>query len=264
MSADAATSRQGIGSGSIEIRRITTHDLKEALKSGLDDFWARPSHILFLVVFYPILGIAFARLSFGYNMIPLLFPLMAGFALVGPVAALGLYEISRSRERGQEPHLRDALAVFASPSRWAILRVTLVLTGLFIAWLAVAFNIYTYTMGAGVPESLVGFIREVLTTRAGWMLIILGNATGALFSVVAMAISVFALPMLLDGERSAFVAATTSIRAVMRNPWPMMVWGLIVVGLLALGSLPLFVGLIVVFPVLGHATWHLYRHAIRR
>jgi uncharacterized membrane protein len=264
MSAHAAESEPMVETGSIVIRHITTEDLKEALKSGLDDFWARPSHIIFLMVFYPIIGIALSMLVFGYNMLPLLFPLMAGFGLVGPVAALGMYELSRRREQGKEPHLRDALAVFGSPSLGAIGLVTALLTVLLVAWLLAAYSLYAFTLGPDMPRNFGIFIAEVFGTRAGWALIILGNAAGVAFSIVSMAISVFSLPMLLDGERNALVAVTTSVRAVLRNPVPMAIWGIIVMALLALGSLPLFVGLIIVFPILGHATWHLYRHTIRR
>jgi uncharacterized membrane protein len=264
MAARAAESQRMVETGTIEIRHITTDDLKEALKSGLDDFWARPSHIVFLMVFYPIIGIALSMLVFGYNMLPLLFPLMAGFGLIGPVAALGMYELSRRREKGEEPHLRDALAVLKSPSLGALGLVTALLTVLLVAWLLAAYSIYVITLGPDMPEHFGTFISELFSTRAGWTLIILGNAVGIAFSYVSSAISAFSLPMLLDGERNALVAVTTSIRAVLQNLVPMTIWGMIVMGSLVLGTLPLFVGLIIVFPILGHATWHLYRRTIRR
>ncbi len=264
MSTHAAEVQHMVETGSIEIRRITTDDLKEALKSGLDDFWARPSHIIFLMVFYPIIGFVLSMLVFGYNMLPLLFPLMAGFGLVGPVAALGMYELSRRREQGKEPHLRDALAVFRSPSLGAVGLVTALLTVLLVVWLLAAYTLYAVTLGPDLPENIGVFLAKVIGTREGWVLIILGNGVGIAFSYVSSAISAFSLPMLLDGERSALVAVKTSIRAVLQNLFTMTVWGMIVMGLLVLGSLPLFVGLIIVFPILGHATWHLYRRTIRR
>ncbi len=264
MSTHATEVQHMVETGSIEIRHITTDDLKEALKSGLDDFWARPSHIVFLMVFYPIIGIALSMLVFGYNMLPLLFPLMAGFGLVGPVAALGMYELSRRREQGKEPHLRDALAVFSSPSLGAVGLVTALLTVLLVVWLLAAYTLYAVTLGPDLPENIGVFLAKVIGTREGWALIILGNGVGIAFSYVSSAISAFSLPMLLDGERSALVAVKTSIRAVLQNLVTMTVWGMIVMGLLVLGSLPLFVGLIIVFPILGHATWHLYRRTIRR
>lgn len=248
----------------IEIRRIGSDDLREALKRGLDDFWIRPSHYIFLVLIYPVLGIALSRLVFGYDMIPLLFPLAVGFAFVGPFAALGVYEISRRIETGEQPTLGDAFAVLRSPQIGPILRVGGLLLALFTAWLIAAWVIYRITLGPDTPESVGEFVMAVLTTGPGWALIIVGNLVGLGFAVVALALSAFSLPMLMDGEKSALVALATSVKACLKNPAPMATWGLIVAVMLALGSVPVFAGLIFVFPILGHATWHLYRRTIGR
>ena len=254
----------GAGDGAAQpaIRRIRPADLKDALAKGWDDFSAMPSHAIFLCVIYPIIGIGLASLIFGYATLPLLFPLAAGFALVGPLAAIGLYELSRRREAKLETSAANALDVLRSPSIGAIVALGLVLMVIFLAWVAAAQAIYVANFGYEPPASIQQFIRGMLTTRAGWNVILLGNAVGFLLAVLVLMISVVSLPLLLDRDVGVAVAILTSIRAVLQNPLTMALWGLIVAALLLLGSLPAFIGLAVVLPVLGHATWHLYRKVV--
>jgi uncharacterized membrane protein len=244
------------------VRKIAAADLKDALRKGWDDFSAMPSHAIALCVIYPIVGLLLARLSFGYSVLPLLFPMAAGFALIGPIAALGLYELSRRREAGLDSSAGHALDVLHSPSIGAIAAFGILLTVIFLVWLAVANAIYVGNFGYGSPASLEQFVRDVLTTSPGHNLIIVGNLVGFLFSVVVLAVSAVSFPLLLDRNVGAAAALTTSVRAVIANPVTMALWGLIVAALLLLGSLPLFFGLAVVVPVLGHATWHLYRKVV--
>lgn len=246
----------------ITIRRIGFSDLADALRRGLDDFTAMPTHALILAVIYPILGLLLARLAFGYSVLPLLYPLGTGFALVGPLAALGLYELSRRREAGLGVSAMHAFDVLRSSSIGAIIALGLLLLGIFVLWIAIANAIYIANFGYATPESIGTFVNEVLTTRAGWNLIVVGNVVGFLFAVVVLIISVVPFPLLLDRDVGAAVALSVSIRSFAANPLTMAAWGLIVAGLLFLGSLPLLLGLTVVVPVLGHATWHLYRKLI--
>jgi uncharacterized membrane protein len=244
------------------IRRIELSDLGDALAKGLDDFAAYRTDVIFLCAIYPIVGLILARLAFGYDMLPLLFPLASGFALIGPFAAVGLYEISRERERGGSVTWSDAFAVLHSPSLGAIVVLGLLLMAIFTLWLCAAMAIYTLTLGPEPPASIASFARAVFTTDRGWALIILGVGIGFLFALLVLAISVVSFPLLLDREVGLRTAVATSMRAVMTNPGPMAIWGLIVAGGLVAGSIPLFVGLIIVMPVLGHATWHLYRKVV--
>jgi uncharacterized membrane protein len=244
------------------VRRIGPADLKDALVKGWNDFAAVPSHAVFLCVIYPVIGIALAALTLGYALVPLLYPLAAGFALIGPVAALGLYELSRRREAGLDVSAMDALDVAASPSIGAIVALGALLMVIFLVWVATAHAIYVENFGYAAPASVGQFLHDVLTTRAGWNLILLGNGVGFLFAVAVLAISVVSFPLLLDRDVGAAVAVMTSIRAILTNPLTMALWGLIVAVLLLIGSLPFFVGLAVVLPVLGHATWHLYRKVV--
>ena len=244
------------------VRKIGLHDLKDALARGLDDFLAMPSHAVFLCLIYPVVGFALARLVLGYNVLPLLFPLAAGFALIGPFAAVGLYEMSRRREDGLDVSWRHAFDLFQSPSLGPILALGLMLVVVFLVWLTVAQAIYETTFGYTPAAAIPDFARQVLTTPAGWTLIVVGNGVGFLFAVAVLTLGAVSFTLLLDRDVGAGVAVLTSMRAVMANPLTMAVWGLIVAALLLLGSLPLFFGLAVVMPVLGHATWHLYRRVV--
>jgi len=244
------------------IRRIAVSDLLDALSLGWTDFSAMPSHALFLCLIYPVVAIFAAGLTMGYNILPLAYPIMAGFALLGPIVALGLYEMSRRREAGLEADPSHAFDVFRSPSLPAIGALGLLLLAIFLTWIGIAQQIYQSLFGYLPPKSLPQFISNVLTTPEGWQLILIGNAVGFVFAVVSFALSVVSFPLLLDRDVGAAAAIATSLRAIAANPVTMAAWALIVAGLLLLGSLPFFIGLAVVVPVLGHATWHLYRKVV--
>jgi uncharacterized membrane protein len=244
------------------VRKIDVADLKEVLAKGYDDFGAYRSDVIFLCVIYAVVGLVLARLAFGMDMLPLVFPLASGFALLGPLAALGLYEMSRRREQGLIANWANALDVFRAPSAGGVLVLGLILVGLFLAWQAAAWEIYRLTLGPAEPSSLGAFAHEVLWTNAGHALILIGMGVGFLFAVVAMSISLVSFPLLLDRDVGLDTAVVTSIRAVRANPVETALWGLIVAAGLVIGSLPLFVGLVITVPVLGHATWHLYRKLV--
>ncbi|MFL6839838.1 MAG: DUF2189 domain-containing protein [Bradyrhizobium sp.] len=247
-----------------EIRTIELPELHRALRLGWEDFKAVPSHAIILCVIYPVLGLVLARTVLGYSVLPLLFPLAAGFALLGPFAALGLYELSRRRESGEQPSAWDAVNLLRSPSFGAMLGLGVLLLALFVTWVATAQAIYVAAFGYEGAAGMSDFASRVLTTSQGWWLIVVGCGVGFLFALVALCISVVSFPMMLDRHATTGDAMVTSLRAVARNPVPMAAWGLIVAGLLVLGSLPFFVGLAVVIPLLGHATWHLYREVVVR
>jgi uncharacterized membrane protein len=246
----------------IQVRRLHPSDILQALARGLDDFAAMPSHALFLCVFYPLIGLCLIAFVSGYAMLPLAFPIAAGFALVGPLAALGLYELSRRREAGLDTSSSHAFDVLHSRSIGAIVALGILLMVIFFVWVAVADAIYVANFGYARPDSVTKFISDIFTTSAGRNVIIVGTAIGFLFALVVLVISAISFPLLLDRDVGAAVAVYTSIRVVVDNPVTMALWGLIVALLLVAGSLPFFLGLTVVMPVLGHATWHLYRKAV--
>ena len=246
----------------IRVRKIGIADLSDALRRGIDDFMVKPSHIVFLCLIYPIVGVFLAAWTSGANALPLLFPLVSGFALVGPFAAIGLYEISRRREMGMDTSWRHAFDVRHSPALPSIAAVGGMLFVIFLAWLLTAQAFYENLFGRIPPESVGAFLNEIYSTERGWTLIIVGHAIGFLFAVVVLCTTVIAFPLLLDRDVGAYEAIHASMRAALVNPIPIAVWGLMVTVGLMIGSLPLFAGLAIVLPVFGHATWHLYRMLI--
>jgi uncharacterized membrane protein len=244
------------------IRKITVHDLRDVLKEGAEDFGACRTDVAFLCVFYPIIGLLLAWIAFDRNLLPLLFPVISGFALIGPVAAVGLYEMSRRREMGEEPGWAHAFEVVGHPAFGAILALGLLLGGVFVVWMLAANGIYYATLGPEAPASIGAFLRDVFTTGAGWAMIVVGCAVGFLFAALVLATSVVSFPLLLDRDVGLPVAVITSMRVAAANPVPIAAWGVIVAAGLLLGSIPVFLGLIVVLPILGHSTWHLYRRTV--
>ncbi|HTQ70276.1 MAG TPA: DUF2189 domain-containing protein [Acidocella sp.] len=249
--------------GAPEVQTITVADLREALRRGVDDFAACRTDVMFLCLIYPVIGLFIAAAEAQGGFLPLLFPTAAGFALVGPFFAVGLYEMSRQREMTGKMSWLDMFNVLRSPSIGAIALLGLLLIALFFAWLGLAQLIYDVTLGPAPPVSAGRFAQDVFTTQAGWMMIGLGWAVGALFAVGVLAISVVSFPMLLDRPVALGTAISASVMAVRRNPVPLGLWGLFVAVALFAGALPCFVGLILVLPVLGHSTWHLYRRVVR-
>jgi uncharacterized membrane protein len=247
------------------VHRIEMADLKESLAKGFQDFATYRTDVLFLCVIYPIIGLVIARVVIGEGMFPLLFPLASGFALVGPFVAIGLYEMSRQREQGVTVNWATAFHVLRSPSSGAIAILGLLLMVIFVLWLLVAQALYNLTLGPQMAGSIPAFVHDVFATRRGWVLIVSGMSVGFVFAALVFAITIVSFPLLLDRQDVGLDAAIrTSIRAVIANPWTMTVWGLIIAASLAIGSIPFFLGLVIVIPVLGHTTWHLYRKLVGR
>jgi uncharacterized membrane protein len=244
------------------IHKIRIGDIRDALARGVDDFVWMPSHALMLGVIYPIVGLLLVRMAIGSAVMPLVFPIMAGFSLVGPFAALAFYERSRRRELRLSGSAKDVVrGILQSPSLTDIAALGLCLTAVFLFWLIVAQAIYQMNFGYSAAE-WAPFLRDLFTTSAGWTLIVVGNGVGFLFALLVLAVGVVSFPLLLDRPIGLSEAVSTSCRVVAANPVPMAVWGLVVAAGLVLGSLPLLFGLAAVVPVLGHATWHLYRKVV--
>jgi uncharacterized membrane protein len=246
------------------VRRISAADLRDVLRHGFEDFGAYRTDVIFLCLLYPLVGLVLSRLIWGYGMVPLLFPLLSGFALIAPFFAVGLNEMSRRREAGRATGWADAFGVAQSPALGSIMALGLLLLALFVLWMGAAHIIWLLTLGPEPPVSLQAFARDVLTTDAGWTMAIVGIAVGFVFALAVLVLSVVSFPLLLDRDVGLGTAIKTSLEVVRANPGPMALWGLIIAAALVLGSIPLLVGLAIVFPVLGHATWHLYRKVLPR
>jgi uncharacterized membrane protein len=244
------------------VQQIGTAELREALAKGWDDLGAYRSDVFFIAIICPLLALVVGRVAFYMNLLPLLFPMASGFALIGPLAAVGLYEMSRQREEGLEINWRNGIDVIRRPAIGGIAILGLIVTALFLLWLVAAWVVFEQTLGPTPPTSFVSFASDVVGTTAGRWMMVIGIAVGLLFALVALAIGAVSFPLLVDRDVGFDTAIRTSIRAMRVNPTAMLAWGAIVtVGLIA-SAATLFIGLAVVLPMLGHATWHLYRRLV--
>ena len=259
---DIAEALRGHADTPPALRHLTGADLRTALRRGIADFGALRSDVIFLILIYPIIGMALSLTAFHMARLPMLFPLAAGFTLLGPVVATGLYEMSRQREATGEAGWASAFSVIRAPVIVPVIVLGAGLMALFVAWMFAASVIYAATLGPEPPVSVAGFVGDVLTTGPGWAMIALGMGVGAVFAALVLALSLTAFPMLIDRRAGVTVAVLTSLRVVRKNPRIAATWGLIVAVAMLLGTGPLFLGLVIVLPVLGHATWHLYRIAV--
>ncbi|SIS84176.1 DUF2189 domain-containing protein [Paracoccus saliphilus] len=244
------------------IRTLTLGDLRDALAHGYDDFKTFRSDVITVCTLYPIIGVCLAFMAFQGSLFHLVVPLISGFALLGPVASLGMYEMSRRREAGEEPNWLAIFDVIRSPGIGAIIILAVMCFAIFAAWLGLAHVIYLLTIGTWPPESIGAFLADVFGTGAGWTMMIVGTASGFVFALLVLMTSIVSFPLLLERNVGVVAAVTTSVRVVAANPVPAMAWGLIVAVSLVIGSLPALLGLSVVLPILGHATWYLYRKAV--
>jgi uncharacterized membrane protein len=244
------------------VRQITNADLRRALRAGFDDFTACRTDAILLCIIYPLAGLLMSRVVLGYRVLPLVFPLVAGFALLGPLLATGLSALSRRRERSEPLSWGATFAPFRSHAIGSMITLGLGLLAIFTLWLVTAGLLYDATLGPNPPISTAAFIHSVLHTGPGFIMTVLGIGIGAVFAFVVLAISVVSFPLLLDRDCGVEIAVRTSLLAVRTNRNLLIAWGLIVAAGLVLGSLPVLIGLAVVMPVLGHATWHLYRRLV--
>lgn len=260
-----AMSRQNARAApALPVRTISRSDLSASLSEGLNDFLSMRGDLIFVGLLYPLIGIVAAFITLGGALLPLFFPIAAGIGLLGPVAAIGFYELAKRREQGLDASWRHFLDARKRPAFDDIVSVSALLVTLFMLWVVTAAVLYVALWGSQPPASLSAFLTRLFTTEEGWALIIIGNLIGLGFAAAVLAVSVASLPMLVDRDVSAGTAVATSIAAVRANKVVMARWGIIVAAMLVLGSIPFFIGLAVVLPWLGYATWHLYTRLVDR
>ena len=275
MATHSATASTPTAEREIPVRRIGNEDLRIALRQGWDDFKEMRGDLIFVGLLYPLIGIAAAVMTTSAPLLPFFFPVVAGVGLLGPLAAVGFYELARRREDGLTSNWSHFLDVRKRPSWDDIAIVAGLLLVIFALWLAAAGALYLLFWGYSAPAklsgfawyepySIGGFITRLFTTPEGWALIVAGNLVGLVFAALVLAVSVVSLPMLVDRDITAAQAVSTSWRAAKANPGAMARWGVIVAALLVLGSIPLFIGLALVLPWLGYSTWHLYTRLVDR
>jgi uncharacterized membrane protein len=261
---DIQSVRAPVGDILPKVNRIGEADLNWALAEGWNDFRARRGDVLLLPLIYPLAGFAAAVLALNRSFLPMLFPAVAGLSLLGPAVAVGFYELARRREAGLESSWGHFIDPLRGRGRGALGLLSIGLLVLFAAWLGAASVIFHATIGAAGPLSFSDFVHRLITTQAGWTMIVVGNLVGLVFAVASLALTLVSFPMVIDRAVSAETAVSTSLRAVAANLAITASWGLRVAALLLVGCLPLFLGLPIILPVLGYATWHLYTRLVPR
>jgi uncharacterized membrane protein len=251
----------------IPVRTLSQRDLNLSLREGWNDFLSMRGDLIFVGLLYPLIGVVAAAVTLGSNVLQLFFPIAAGISLLGPIVAVGFYEMARREEAGLHSNWSHFFDVIKRPSADGLGAVAALLVLIFALWMAAAEGLYAGLWGMtgmNPPDTIGAFLDRLFTTPEGWALIVIGNLIGAIFAVLVLAISFVSLPMLVDCNIEARTAVATSIRAFRANKGMMIRWGIKIGILLFLGSIPLFIGLAVVLPWLGYATWHLYTHVIDR
>lgn len=245
-----------------QVKAVSRSDVIWALRAGMADFGRAPVYGLFFGGIFALGGLAFLAFLQLWDMPWMLIFIGLGFPLIGPFAAAGLYEISRKLAAGEELNWRGILVlVFAQRERqlgWMAFVVLFV----FWIWFYQVRLLIALFMGTRAPASLGGFLEVALTTSQGQMFLLVGTAVGALLALVLFSLTVISIPLLLDRDVDFVTAMITSVKAVRASPWVMFGWGITVAALAIVAMIPAFLGLAIVFPVLGHATWHLYTRAV--
>ncbi|MBT1159020.1 DUF2189 domain-containing protein [Aminobacter anthyllidis] len=245
-----------------EIRALTVDDIRQSLSKGAADFANCPIIGLVIALVFVVIGLAITTSLLVLHKPWLIYPFAIGFPLVGPFAAVGLYEVSRRLEAGQVPTPGEVLKVIWAQRRREVSWMAFVMLFVFWVWMYQIRLLMALILGRMSYATLDRFADLVLTTPEGWIFLGLGHVEGAALALVLFSITVISIPMLLDREVDFITAMLTSIRTVLASPLVMLGWGLVVTLMVLAACVPFFLGLLVALPVLGHATWHLYRRAV--
>ncbi|PNG27266.1 DUF2189 domain-containing protein [Methylocella silvestris] len=256
---DATHRGQDAREADLVVRSISTDDVFDALKQGWRDFKNAPVYGLVFGAIFALGGIAIAAWAYERGLSYLMYPAIIGFAMIGPFAAVGLYEVSRLQERGQRPSWGAIARTLVAQGGAELAWMAFVTLFIFMAWIYAAQMLVAIFFGLRAFSTLSGFLALMATTPEGWLFLIVGNLLGAATLFAVFSLTVVSVPLLLDREVDFVTAMITSLRAVAASPGPMLIWAAIVFATLLIAALPAFLGLLVAVPVLSFATWRLYR-----
>ena len=245
-----------------EVRTVTFEDITAALKAGMADFMAAPLFGMFFGGVYVVGGLFILASLTLFDMPWMIIPVAIGFPLIGPFIAVGLYEVSRRLAAGQPLDWKEILLVIVRQRERQLGPMAFVVLFIFWIWIYQVRLLLALFFGFKAFTSIAEFVTLITTTLDGVTFIAVGTVVGGILALILFAATVISMPLLLDRDIDFITAMITSFKAVFTNPVPMIGWGLIIAVLTVLALLPLFVGLIVILPVLGHATWHLYKRAV--
>lgn len=253
---------QGAPQAKLRINPLGMSDVTAALKEGFADFRRFPAFGLFFGGIYALGGLFILVVLSLYHQPWMIIPVAIGFPLIGPFVAVGLYEVSRRHERGDPITWRSVLTeVFRQRERqlsWMAFAVLFI----FWIWIYQVRLLLALFLGFKIPATLAAFVTVVTTTPQGMLFLVVGTIVGAVIATILFSLTVISMPLLLDHDLDFVTAMLTSIRTVSENMLPMLTFGIIVAVIAILALIPGFLGLFVALPILGHATWHLYRRAI--
>lgn len=245
-----------------KINLISFADVTAALAQGWRDFARAPLFGLFFGGIYAAGGILIYLLLYVYNIPWMILPIAVGFPLVGPFIAVGLYEVSRRLAAGRPLVWRDVLSVVLDQRKREVSWMAFIVLFVFWIWIYQIRLLLAIFLGFKSFSTMQSFITVVTGTAEGISFLLVGTVVGALLAFVLFCSTVIAIPLLLDRDTNFVEALITSFKSVFANLPAMIGFGIVVVVLTALALLPMFLGLLIVLPVLGHATWHLYRRVI--
>lgn len=246
----------------LQINRLRMDDVKAAFADGWRDFRSYPTFGLFFGAIYVLGGLFIAVMLTYYHLPWMIIPVAIGFPLIGPFVAVGLYEISRRNQKGEAISWKAVLAEVFRQRERQLSWMAFVVLFIFWIWIYQVRLLMALFLGFRIPATLDAFVNVVLTTPPGLLFLTVGTIVGAVLATILFTATVISMPLLLDHDVDFVTAMLTSMRTVIDNPAPMLAFGVIVAALSILSLIPLFLGLLVVLPVAGHATWHLYRRAI--
>ena len=260
--APASTTLPAAKKPELTIRHPGLGDMQDALRLGIADWRACHTEVPMLALLAPVAAIMLAAVVTAPSLMPFVFPVCAGFSLLGPMATIWFAALSRVREETGTATAEEAAKIFDTHRRITIQNLGLTAIGFYLLWVAVAAYIYFNTLGANGPAHGLDFFASVVTTQAGWEMTLTGCVAGAVFAVIMLGIGLVSFPLALDRDVSTWQALTTAFIAMARNPTVVFIWGALVAALLFLGSIPALLGLALVMPILGHSTWHMYRRLV--